>query len=92
MVHSDVMNLVGITQVAKERTHEPTQIFGQQLWVRFKKFSVADAMEHQPKGPFKIKLRKIKIHGGSDPPVPILQNVSKKKNANGYNCQMNYRK
>jgi len=47
---------------------------------------VADAMKHEPKRSLKIKLGKIEVNAGSDPPMPVLQNVSKQKNAHWDNC------
>ena len=55
VMHSHVVNVIRITEVTEKRANAPKQI-PVHKFIFLKEFSVAETMQHQPKGAFKVEL------------------------------------
>jgi hypothetical protein len=76
MMHTDMVTKVSFRRMAKERADKPCDVTVDPLVRSFETFAVTDAMKHQAKSSFKVKLGYIKINGRHSPPNPSLQKGS----------------
>lgn len=79
-MHDDVMAEIGLRRMSEKRTDDPGHISLYPLIFFLENHPVAQAMKHQTKAPFKIRLRYIGIRDKNEPPDYALKHRSKHQN------------